>query len=224
MDFEPERSQRVMIALDIGRMMRSPIRVDDPEGTSWNMSKVDFVINSVLLFSYVATLKGDQVGLLVFADRIKQFLAPAGGRAHFQKILELMYALESDTVEPDYGTAINYLHAQNKKRSLTVIFTDVSGARASEALVQYIPRLAPRHLPMLVTIRDPALDSEASLIPDSSDHVYRRAVAEQLIDQRRLLLEHLARRGVITMDVDATEMTMAVVSRYLQLKSRALLM
>ncbi|HLA45718.1 MAG TPA: DUF58 domain-containing protein, partial [Aggregatilineales bacterium] len=207
-DFEPERSQRVMIALDIGRMMRSPIRVDDPDGISWNMSKVDFVLNSVLLFSYVATQKGDQVGLLLFADNVRQYIAPQGGRAHFQKLLDMMYGVDSQPAEADYGQALNYLRNQNKKRSLVVIFTDLSGSRATDALIKYVPTLAPRHLPMLVTIRDPALDQEAELIPSSSDFLYRRAVAEQLIDERRLLLEHLQRRGVITLDVDAEDMTM----------------
>src|SRR5216683_882740 len=40
-DYEPERSQRLIAMLDVGRMMRSPIRVDDPGGISWNMAKVD---------------------------------------------------------------------------------------------------------------------------------------------------------------------------------------
>jgi uncharacterized protein (DUF58 family) len=221
-DYEPERSQRVMIAVDVGRMMRSPIRIDDPDGVSWNMAKVDFVINSVLLFSYVATLKGDQVGLLVFADRVQKFYAPRGGNAHFQQLLELMYALESQPVEADYGEALNFLNAQNKKRSLVVMFTDLSGLRASESLVKHIPRLLPRHLPLVVTIRDPALDQEAQQTPDNSDRVYRRAVSEQMIDERRLLLETLQRFGVLTIDVDAEHLTMAVVNRYLQLKARQL--
>lgn len=221
-DYEPERSQRVIAVLDVGRMMRSPIRVDDPDGVSWNMAKVDFVINSVLLFSYVATLKGDQVGLLVFADQVQQFIPPAAGRAHFQKLLEAMYALQSQPVEADYGRALGYLQVHHKKRALVVLFTDLSGARASEALLTHLPRLAPRHLPLLVTIRDPALDQEAGQRPDNSDAVYRRAVAEQLIDERRLLLDHLQRRGVLTLDVDASHLTMAVVNRYLELKARRL--
>jgi len=221
-DYEPERSQRVIAMLDVGRMMRSPIRVDDPDGVSWNMAKVDFVINSVLLFSYVATLKGDQVGLMVFADRVEQFIAPGNGRGHFQKLLEAMYALESQPVEADYGRALNYLSVHNKKRSLVVLFTDLSGARASESLLLNLPRLAPRHVPLLVTIRDPVLDQEAGQRPTDSDAVYRRAVAEQLIDERRLLLDHLHQRGVLTIDVDAEHLTMAVVNRYLQLKTRVL--
>ncbi|RPJ01676.1 MAG: DUF58 domain-containing protein, partial [Chloroflexi bacterium] len=221
-DYEPERSQRVMIALDVGRMMRSPIHVHDPGGVSWDMAKVDFVINSVLLFSYVATLKGDQVGLLVFADRVQHYVAPRAGGEHFRKLLEVMYALESQPVEADYGRALSYLGLQNKKRSLVVLFTDLSGSRASEALLRYLPPLFPRHLPMLVTIRDPAIDQETGQQPTDSDKVYRRMVAEQLVAERRLLLEQLHHRGIITLDVDAEHVTMAAINRYLQLKAREL--
>ncbi len=222
-DYEPERSQRVLIAVDIGRMMRSPIRVDDPDGVSWNMAKVDFVINSILLFSYVATLRGDQVGLLIFADQVQSYYAPGAGRAQFQRLLEAMYALESQPVEADYGRAITFLGVQNRKRSLVVLFTDLSDSRAGESLLTHLPRLAPRHLPLLVTIRDPILGQVAAYQPHDSDTVYQRAVAEQLIDERRLVLENLGRRGVLTLDVAAEQLTMEVVNRYLQIKARSLI-
>jgi uncharacterized protein (DUF58 family) len=220
MDYEPERNSRVVIALDVGRMMRSPIHVEEQDGVFWQMAKVDFVINSVLLFSYVAALKGDQVGLLVFADRVQFFLPPQSGRAHFQNILESMYALESQPVEPDYGRMFTFLSAHSKKRALTVVFTDLSGLRASEALARYMPRLAPRHVPLLVTIRDPAFEYEAQQVPTTSERVYRRAVAGQLVAERRLLLEKLRRQGVFTLDVSAENLSMAVVSRYLELKAK----
>jgi uncharacterized protein (DUF58 family) len=218
-EYEPERSQRVVVVVDVGRMMRSTIRAEDPSGASWDMAKVDYVINAVLLFSYVATLRGDQVGLLVFADKVGGFIPPAAGKTHFQKLLDAMYALESQPVEADYARAVNYLSAQNKKRSLVVMFTDLSGERASEALLANLPRLTPRHLPLLVTIRDPALDHAAHERPTDSAAVYRRAVAEQLIDERRLTLDNLSRRGVLTLDVVAQQLSMAVINKYLQLKA-----
>jgi uncharacterized protein (DUF58 family) len=222
-DYEPERSQRVIIALDVGRTMRSPISVTEADGLTWNMAKADFVINSVLLFAYVATLKGDQVGLLVFADKIENFTPPVGGRAGFQSLLGRLYALQSQPVEADYGRALTFLAAQQRQRSLVTVFTDLSGARSASALVEYVPRLAPRHLPMVVTIRDPALDNEAEQQPVDSAATYRRAVAEQLLDERRLLLDSLRSRGVIALDVNAQAMTMAIVNRYLQIKAQAYL-
>jgi uncharacterized protein (DUF58 family) len=222
-DYEPERNQRVLIMLDVGRMMRSAIRVDDPGGVPWNMAKVDFVINSILLLTYVASRKGDQVGLLVFADQVKQYLPPEPGSAHFNKLLEAMYALGSEPVEADYARAVSFLRARQKKRALIILFTDLSGSRASDALLTHMPRLTPQHLPLLVTIRDPVLDQEAMQAPNASEPVYRRAVAEQLIDERRLLLDNLRRRGVLTLDVDAQHLSVTVVNRYLQLKGRALI-
>lgn len=221
-DYEPERSQRILILLDVGRMMRSPIRVNEADGTLWNMAKVDFVINSVLLLSYVAHRKGDHVGILVFADRVTQFIAPSPGRDHFQKLLEALYALQSQPVEADYGKAILTLRARQKKRALVVMFTDLSGERASASLLKFLPTLVPQHLPLLVTIRDPALDSEAGQPLTDSDFLYRRAVAEQLLDERRRLLDTLDRRGVLTLDIDAQHLSMTVVNRYLQLKRGAL--
>ena len=219
-DYEPERNQSILIVLDVGRMMRSAIRVDDPGGTAWSMAKVDFVINTVLLLSYVASRKGDQVGLLVFADQVKQFIPPGPGKAHFHKLLEAMYALESEPVEADYQSVINYLRARQKKRALVMLFTDLSGARATEKLLANMPRLAPQHLPLLVTIRDPVLDREAGQFLTNSDAVYRRAIAERLIGERRLLLDKLRRTGVLTLDVDAEHLSVRVVERYLQLKTR----
>lgn len=217
-DYEPERSQRVIIMLDAGRTMRSPVPVD--YGTPLVMAKVDFVVNSVLLLSYVASRTGDQIGLLIFADRVKQFIAPAPGAAHFQKLLEAMYALQSEPVEADYQQSISYLKTHFKKRAFVITFTDLSGARASEALLAHMPRLAPQHLPLLVTIRDPILGQEASQQPTNSDAVYRRAVAERLIDERRLLLNRLQRQGVFTLDVDAQHLSIDIINRYLELKRR----
>lgn len=221
--YEPERSQRVMIMLDAGRMMRSPVRVIEASGEVWDMAKLDFVLNSVLLFSYVATLKGDQVGLLIFSDRVTHYIAPGTGRSQFHKLLALMYALESEPVEADYTAGLTYLRAHNKKRSLVVMFTDLSGQRASAALVKQVPSLAPRHLPLVVTIRDPSLDQEARQRPASTEALYRRAVAENLIDERRLTLDTLGQHGVLTLDVAAEHLTMAVVNRYLRIKARMLI-
>lgn len=134
-----------------------------------------------------------------------------------------MYALNSQPVEADYGRAITFLRARQKKRSLVILFTDLSGARASEKLLSHMPRLTPQHVPLLVTIRDPILDIEAAQAPTASDALYRRAVAEQLIDERRLLLDNLQRRAVLTLDVDAAHLSVDVVNRYLQLKRRSVI-
>src|SRR5262249_26987240 len=154
--------------------------------------------------------KGDQVGLLVFADQIKHHIPPGPGKQHFHKLLEMMYALESELVEADYERAINYLRAKQKKRALIVMFNDLSGARAAEKLMANLPRLTPQHLPLLVTIRDPLLDREAAQPMTTSDAVYRRVIADRLLEERRLLFDKLRQCGVLTLDVDAGHLSVKV--------------
>ncbi len=213
-EYETERSQHVVYVLDTGRLMRPPIG---------ELAKLDYAINAALLASYVATLRGDQVGLLTFADEVGVYLHPAKGRGQFYTMLELLYNVRSEPVEADYGRALSYLSIKNKRRSLVVIFTDLATLDAAKPLIAYAARLALRHLPLVVTMHDPNIIGLASQPATSAATVYQRAVAEQMIDERRVILDTLNRAGVLTLDVDADKLSISVINKYLELKSRSML-
>jgi uncharacterized protein (DUF58 family) len=135
-------------------------------------------------------------------------------------MLEVLYGVHSQPVEPDYAEALAYLGVKNKKRSLVVLFTDLSGGPSVQSLVTNLSALYPRHLPLCVTISDPAMLAAASARPSDSKLTYERTVAEHMLDERRVLLESLHRRGVLTLDVPADKLTVAVINKYLELKGR----
>lgn len=210
-EYQTERSQSVIAVLDVGRLMQSPVA---------QIAKLDYVVNAVLLLAYVATGKGDKVGMLTFADSVTRYLNPRAGRGQFYRMLELLYAVEAEPVEPDYGRALSYLSLKHRKRALVVIFTDLSGGLSMEALVTQVSRLARRSLPLVVTISDPDIHAAARQRPDDSLGVYQRAAAAQLLDERQLALDTLQRQGVLTLDVPANQLSIAVINRYLELKAR----
>ncbi len=210
-EFETERSQNIMALLDLGRMMRS--RVGD-------MAKLDYAVNAALMLSFVASSRGDRVGLLTFADGVKHYLAPRSGRGQFYRMLGTLYAVEAQPVESDYARALAYLGTKQKKRSLVVIFTDLSSGPAVKSLFAQVARLRPRHLPLLVAISDPDVVELSNQYPRDSAGVYERMVAEQSLDRRALALESLRQHGAMTLDVPANRLTIAVVNRYLELKLR----
>jgi uncharacterized protein (DUF58 family) len=212
--YQTERSQNIMVVLDTGRMMQSPVA---------DMAKLDYVINASLLLAYVASGKGDNVGMMSFADDVSLFLRPRQGRGQFYRMLEMLYALNAQPVEPDFRRALAYLALKQRKRSLVVIFTDLSGGLSMQALVAHMSVLARRSLPLVVTISDPDVHAAARQIPHDSLGVYQRAAASQLLDERRVILENLGRQGVSTLDVPANELSIAVINRYLELKGKTLL-
>lgn len=213
-EYETERSQNIFVLLDAGRMMRSPVG---------DVAKIDYAINAVLLLAYVAAQKGDKVGLLTFADTVLAWLTPQSGKGQFHRMLEQLYAVEAQPVEPDYNAAFGYFAAKQSKRSLALVFTELTGSVSTDALVAQMARLRQRHLPLLVTVGDPTVQRLARQEITNSTTLYQRTVAEQLLDERRLALDRLQRAGVLTLDVPADELSIAVINRYLEIKERLLI-
>ena len=213
-EYETERSQNLMALLDVGRMMRSPVG---------DVAKLDYAINAVLLLAFIATQKGDKLGLLTFADEAQNWLAPRGGKGQFHRMLEQLYAVEGQPVEPDYNAAFGYFATKQKRRSLVLVFTDLTGSISTETLIAQMTRLRRQHLPLLITISDPTVQQMARQELTSSTSLYQRTVAERLLEERHLTLERLRQRGVLTLDVSADELSVAVINRYLALKAKTMI-
>ncbi len=213
-EYETERSQHVICAIDTGRLMRPPIG---------DIQKLDYAVNAALLMSYVATLRGDQIGTLTFADEVGAYLAPRRGRGQFYTMLELLYNVQGQAVEADYTRALSYLALKNKRRSLIVVFSDLATPDAAGPLIAQLTRMAQRHLPLLVVMNDPHVTRIAAAEPEQGSQVYERAVAEQLLDERRVIVDRLHQAGVLTIDVPADKLSVAVINQYLELKTRGML-
>ncbi len=209
--YQTERSQSLMIMLDSGRMMA---------GTAGAMSKLDYAVNAALMLAYVATQRDDRVGLLAFADAIEQFVPPGKGNAQVGRISDALYGLQSRLQEPDYGLAFSTLFSRSRKRSLVICFTDLIDRDASARLLSGMASLFPRHLPLLVAIRDPDLQSAARQYPDGAFQAYEKAVAIAAVADRREALAAISRRGVLVLDTRPQDLTVATVNRYLEIKAR----
>ena len=210
-EYQTERSQNIMAMVDVGRMMQSPVGP---------LSKLDYVLNTVLLLAYVSGGMGDRVGLLTFADRVETFLQPKSGRGQFYRMLELLYKVEPQSVEPAYRQALDYLALKQRRRSLVVLFTDLSSGYGMDELLANAALMAKRHLVLIVTIRDPDVTRLAEQAPQTGDDLYQQMTAQRLLEKRQLALDRLTRHGVLTLDVPADKLSIAVIDRYLQLKTK----
>jgi uncharacterized protein (DUF58 family) len=211
---ESERSQTIFVAFDAGRMMSAPVGP---------MNRLDYVVNAALLFSYVVLGKGDRVGMMSFADGVTHYLEPRPGRAQFHRMLKVLYAVEAQPVEPDYRQALAYLKSRQRRRALVVVFTDLTGGASMQQLAAGVLALRPPHLPLVVTIADPALASLAARLPADEAGAFERAAAQRVLDDRRLTLQRLQQQGALTLDVPATQLSAAVINRYLEIKGRGAL-
>jgi uncharacterized protein (DUF58 family) len=209
--FEAERRQQVLLVLDTGRLLSGEIA---------GVARLDYVVQAALELAYAAVQHDDNVGVMAFADGVQFFVPPQRGRAGLRRVLDVLTVVEPTLVEPDYPGAFRYLAVRNRKRALTVLFTDVIDRFASEALVAHVATLRPRHLPLAVTLRNPELDAVAGLRPVGIEDAFRKAAAEELLRAREDALTHIRRAGVLVLDVTPQRAAQAVVASYLDLKRR----
>jgi uncharacterized protein (DUF58 family) len=211
-EYEAERSQNLVIAVDAGRLMTEGIG---------NRSRLDHALAAALLLADAARGHGDQVGLLLFADTVQRWVPPGGHT--LSAVADHLARVEGRPAEPDYPAAFRLLARDLRRRSLVVLFTDVVDPRSSRTLLAHLARSARQHLPVLVAIRNPELDRAAFAPAGDPPGAYRRAAAEELVEEREVALRGLRRRGVLVADVLPDQVLGAALERYAEVKRRGLL-
>ena len=209
--YQVDRAQPVLLLIDAGRMM-----IPQMQG----LSRLDHALNAALLLATVAAERGDHCGLMLFGGEVKAFMPPRQGRAQVLAMMEALYAVEPEQVEPDYGRMIGWLRAKHKKRSLMVLFTDLMDPDISRGLIRHVGALAAHHLVLLVCLSDPELLRLSRVEPVSAREVYDQAVALEVLAQREETRAHLQRRGVLVVDVPPAEFSTAVLNQYLAIKEQ----
>ncbi|HEU5459429.1 MAG TPA: DUF58 domain-containing protein [Pyrinomonadaceae bacterium] len=212
--YQIERDQTILIALDAGRLMTARIEQE---------TKLDSAVHATLALFSAAGRAGDNAGLVVFGRRIKSYLPPGRGRDHIEAALEALHAVEPEMIEPSYPHAFEFIAANSKRRSLVVLLTDLVDEEGSKELLTSLHILRPRHLPLVVTIADRDLKAVVRTTPDSVRDLFTQSVAEEIIHHREAALRWVESVGGLALDVTAAALAPALLETYLRVKERGLL-
>jgi uncharacterized protein (DUF58 family) len=212
--YQIERDQTVMIALDGGRLMTG--RVGDE-------TKFDTAIHASLALMSACARAGDNCGLAVFGRRVKKYLPPKRGPEHMDAVLEALHDMEPELIEPSYARAFQFVASNSKKRSFVVILTDLVDKESSKELINSLKLLRPRHLPLVVTIGDRDLNTTVSKRPEDIKDVFTQSAAEEIIHQREQALKLVESLGGLALDVTTQTLGPRLLETYLRVKERGLL-
>jgi len=212
--YQIERDQTILIALDAGRLMTARIEQE---------TKLDSAVHATLALFSAAARAGDNAGLVVFGRRIKSYLPPGRGRDHIESALEALYAVEPEMIEPSYPHAFEFIAGNSKRRSLVVLLTDLVDEEGSKELLNSLHILRPRHLPLVVTIADRDLKAVVRQVPSSVKDVFTQSVAEEIIHHREAALRMVESLGGLALDVTAAALAPSLLETYLRVKERGLL-
>lgn len=213
-EFRPEKNQNVILVLDTGRLMCA---------LTEGKTKLDHAMDSAVQLAHAAMAGGDQPGLLAFAEGVLCFVPPGRTPAQFRRILEGTLPLRPRLVEPQYEKAFLWLRSRIQRRSLVVIYTDVLDEAASENLLDAVALLKPRHLPLCIAVRETEWDAHLNRPVTDLGDLYERSVLQETLRRRKGALKRLLQKGVMAMDLPASELTPGVMGRYLEVKRKGMI-
>lgn len=223
--YQENQCQRIIFMIDTGRMMSG--EVGD------GLSPLDHVFNSVILLSHVALLKGDQVGLMLFSDRLRVFLPPEGGPRQIGKIIHAIHDIDPEMVESRFEVAFSELRTRCRKRGLVVFVTNLFDEFHSQWASEILTSIIGQHLPLAVFLRQSDLFQLADSGPESLskqqkgqnnlENLAAATAAADLLNDRHDILKRLRYKGAYVLDLEPQELTASLVNQYLELKAKQLI-
>ena len=212
--YQDERAQQVICLIDKSRVMRMPFA---------NLSLLDYAINATLVLSNIALLKHDKAGLITFAEKISAVVAPERRPDQIRRLLEVLYHQRTRYLEADPELLYATVRTRVRQRSLLVLFTNFETLAAMQRQLPYLRRLAQGHLLLVVFFENTELANLLNTPATTTDAVYEQTVAEKFAQEKRQIVLELRRYGIHALLTAPANLTVSVINRYLEFKSRGMI-
>jgi uncharacterized protein (DUF58 family) len=138
-------------------------------------------------------------------------------------MVDALYSTTPSLTYVDYLALFKELNVRLTRRSLLCVFTDFLDEEQASTLVAPLHRLARRHVPLCLSVKDTALQKLLRTPPPGPEEAFQHAVASELLMDREVLKARVSQGGVQMMDVQPDELSLAAVNRYLDIKARGVL-
>ncbi|HUT76454.1 MAG TPA: DUF58 domain-containing protein, partial [Polyangia bacterium] len=209
-----ERNQNVLFLIDMGRMMRR---------TTDGLSHFDCALNTAIILGHIATRRGDNVGALLFSDRVRYFVPLGRGRAAVDAMVRATFDAEPEELATSYRPAFEHVLASVRRRSLLLLMTHLVPGEDRRLIRAYSQVLGRQHLPLCLFFREPDIERAVEEVPRNVAGAFRRAAALDLVLERHAGLATLRHAGVMALDALPGEYSATAIGQYLDIKARNLL-
>lgn len=209
--YEDERAQPVYSLIDKSRSMHMPF-----EG----LSLLDYAINTALVISNVSIQKYDKAGLLTYSDKLGGFLPADRKSGQMGLILEMLYNQRPRSTEADPELLYNAVKRLIRGRSLLFLYTNFESMHSLERALPVLRRLNLQHLLIPIFFENRELTDYAFGEAANEEDMFTRTIAQQFVLDKRQIAGTLSAYGIQSILTPPDKLSIAVVNKYLELKSR----
>jgi uncharacterized protein (DUF58 family) len=113
--YDEERELTVMLIIDVS--------ASGFFGTGESL-KSDIMIELASILSFSAIKNNDKVGLLLFSDRIEEFIPPNKGKSHVLRVIREMIYHKAKDRKTDISVALEHIQKVIKRKSIIFLLSD----------------------------------------------------------------------------------------------------
>lgn len=212
--YQEERSQNMYCIISKGRAMKMAFN---------NISYLDYAINSSLAIANIALKKYDRVGLITFSDKIGTALRAENRHGQLQKILESLYHESERQLEPSYELLYRSITRIITSRSLLLLYANFENQNMLDRVLPILRQINKKHLLVLVLFEDEELNARANQEAKNVPQIYQLTLARQHQSEKREIAARLHRHGIQTIVSTPENLSLKVINKYLELKSRGII-
>lgn len=217
--FETERDNRIVLAIDSGRMMSDPLVT--PDGVA--EPRLDRAVSAALTLGYVALRMEDRVSLASFAAKPRvtgrEYIRLADFAQLRRAAADIGYAAE----ETNFTLGLASIGAALKRRAMIVLFTEFADVTSAELMIRAAEKLVSKHLLLFVVMTDSELENLAARVPATGDDVAGATVAAELLRDRRVVLARLRRMGAHVLEVPPQGLASGLLATYVRIKRQGMI-
>jgi uncharacterized protein (DUF58 family) len=201
-------------------------------------SKRELAAEVASLLALSAIRNGDKVGLLLYSDRIEQFIAPRKGRRHVLRVVRDILYHHAVGRGTDTGRALEVAAQVLHHRAIVFLISDFQAHgeagkvraelrralrqtnRRHDLIAVHIEDLRERHLPDvgLVSLED--AESGELIELDTADASVRRRFAQQTVERAARLVNDIRAEGVDTLELKTNAPYLPILQRFFKSRER----
>lgn len=213
-EYVVEKNQNIIFLIDCGRSM-----CNEDEG----VTHFDRALNAAILLSYVALRQGDSVSLMACSNKMERWVPPIRGAGSIQKLIRQVYDLEPVYEASDYQLMSEQLQLRYRKRSLVVVLTHALDEVHLSHLGDALQRMRWPHLVLSAFLRNVPLQDRMNAIPETDREAFQISAAVDIVATQTSQIAALQKSGLMVLDTLPENLSVNLVSRYLEIKARQLL-
>ena len=221
--FKEEREMTLLLMVDISSSQYF--------GTTGKF-KQEVAAELAAILALVAVKKQDKVGLILFSDRIEQFIPPKKGRAHIWHLIRSVLSYKRQGQKTDIEKALSFMLQVTKRKAMVFLISDFLSdnyqkvmkisARKHDLVCALIEDDRERNLPNLGVVEFEDAESGKTYLVDTGIQTIRNKFTENFEEERNQLWSFFRRHHIDAFSVGTQTSSLSAISKFFKRREKRL--